>query len=92
MSILVSDQALVERIQELAEEKKQSPEQVIAAAIDIYAPKQPNDGESFWESIIGLGSSGDPTLAERDEEVLAEDIDPIRGWGSPSDDTNINRH
>jgi hypothetical protein len=88
MSILVSDEALVERIQELAKKEKQSPEQVIAAAIDIYAPKQPNSGDGFWESIIGLGSSGDPTLAERDEEILAEDIDPVRGWGSPSDDTD----
>ena len=92
MGILISDTELVERIQELAEEQKQSPQEVIAAAIEIYASKQERDENGFWESIIGLGSSGDPTFAERDEEILAEDIDPIRGWGSPSDDTDTTRH
>lgn len=92
MGILISDVALIERIQELADESKKSPEEIIAAAIETYAPKQTNDGNGFWESIVGLGSSGDPTLAERDEENLAEDIDTIRGWGSLSDDTDTDRH
>jgi hypothetical protein len=92
MSILISNEELVERIQEIAEERKQSPEEVIAAAIASYAPKRNSNSKAFWESIRGIGNSGDPTLAERDEEILAEDIDPIRGWGSLSDNTDTDRH
>lgn len=92
MSILISDQALIEVIQELAEEKKQSPEEVVAAAIAAYAAQSVENGDSFWESIIGIGNSGDPTFAERDEEILAGSNDPIRGWGSPDETNDSNRH
>lgn len=90
MSILISNEALIEVIQELAEEKKQSPEEVVAAAIAVYAAQSAETGDSFWESIIGMGNSGDPTFAERDEEILAESNDPIRGWGSPDEATTSN--
>jgi hypothetical protein len=92
MSILISDQKLLDLIHEAAEEKKQSPEQVVAAAIEAYTSKKSDDSDRFWDSIIGLGASGDPTFAERDEEILAQDVDPIRGWGSSSDDADLYRH
>lgn len=92
MSILISDKKLLELIEEAAKEKKQSPEQVIAAAIVAYTSQKSDDSDRFWESIIGLGNSGDPTFAERDEEILAEDVDPIRGWGLRDDDADTNRH
>jgi len=30
--------------------------------------------------FIGMGHSGDPTLAQRVDEILAAEIDPIEGW------------
>ncbi len=42
--------------------------------------EQVKSGSEFLLSIAGLGE-GEARLAERDEEILAEEIDPIRGWG-----------
>ena len=92
MSILITDPDLLDRIQTVADAQQQTPEQVVAAAIVAYTSQSSDNGDQFWDSIIGLGSSGDPTFAERDEEILAEDIDPIRGWGTPSGDADPNRH
>ena len=35
---------------------------------------------AFLLSIAGIGSSVEDDLAERDEEILANEIDPIHGW------------
>lgn len=42
---------------------------------------QPN----FLLSIAGLGSSGETDISEQDEEILAEEIDPIYGWTNDRD-------
>lgn len=34
----------------------------------------------FLLSIAGIGQA-EEDLSERDEEILASEIDPIRGWG-----------
>lgn len=34
----------------------------------------------FLLAIAGIGA-GEADLAERDEEILAREIDPVRGWG-----------
>lgn len=39
----------------------------------------PGTGSSFLLAIAGIGA-GEETLSERDEEILAREIDPIRGW------------
>ncbi len=39
------------------------------------------NGASFLLAIAGLGASGAQDLSERAEEILANEIDPIRGWG-----------
>src|SRR5687768_2350393 len=44
------------------------------------APKQRKTGVEFLLAITGLGSSEETDLSERVEEVLANEIDPIRGW------------
>ncbi|MBW4581599.1 MAG: DUF2281 domain-containing protein [Tildeniella nuda ZEHNDER 1965/U140] len=40
------------------------------------AAPQPN----FLLSIAGLGTSGETTVSERDEAILANEIDPLHGW------------
>jgi len=42
---------------------------------------QTMSGSAFLLSIAGLDSSDEVNLAERDEEILANEIDPVRGWG-----------
>ncbi|GEM_PF-1362427 len=39
----------------------------------------------FLLTIAGLGSSGQGDVAEHDEEILAAEIDPRRGWGLERD-------
>jgi hypothetical protein len=38
-------------------------------------------GVEFLLSIAGQGESGESDISERDEEILASEVDPIRGWG-----------
>jgi len=40
---------------------------------------QAASGSEFLLSIAGLGTA-DEHLSEQDEEILAEEIDPVRGW------------
>ena len=40
---------------------------------------EPN-ASSFLLAISGLGSSGQPDISERDEEILRNEIDPVHGW------------
>ncbi|WP_271254485.1 hypothetical protein [Pseudanabaena sp. Chao 1811] len=35
---------------------------------------------SFLLSIAGLGASNEKDISERDEEILANEVNPIRGW------------
>lgn len=43
-------------------------------------PKPIKTGRGFLLAIAGIGK-GEEDLSERDEEILAQEIDPIRGWG-----------
>ena len=42
--------------------------------------KKSSSGSGFLEAIAGLGASGEGDISERDEEILAVEIDPIYGW------------
>ncbi|MBW4672785.1 MAG: hypothetical protein KME52_01685 [Desmonostoc geniculatum HA4340-LM1] len=44
-----------------------------------------NHKSSFLMSIAGLGTSGETDISERDEDILKDEIDPLRGWGLKSD-------
>jgi hypothetical protein len=37
-------------------------------------------GIEFLYAIAGLGASNEHDVSERDEEILASEVDPIRGW------------
>lgn len=41
---------------------------------------QPAAGSAFLLSIAGIGASTETDLSERDEEILANEVDPLRGW------------
>jgi antitoxin (DNA-binding transcriptional repressor) of toxin-antitoxin stability system len=43
------------------------------------------DTAPFLLTIAGLGSSGQGDVAEHDEDILAAEIDPRRGWGLERD-------
>jgi len=48
----------------------------------VNEPIEPaTDSSTFLLSLVGLGTCDETDLAERDEEILAAEIDPIRGWG-----------
>jgi hypothetical protein len=36
-------------------------------------------------TIAGLGNSGQADVSETDEAILRSELDPIRGWGGPSE-------
>ena len=44
-------------------------------------------GKDFLLSIAGLGESGETDISERDEEILAQEVDPIKGWSSTKQPT-----
>lgn len=37
-------------------------------------------GKDFLLSIAGLGESDETDVSERDEEILAQEVNPISGW------------
>ncbi len=81
MNIQIVDQDLVEQIEQIAAIEQRTPEQIVADALRLYtfqAPKVP--GVEFLLSIAGQGHSGETDISERDEEILAVEIDPVRGW------------
>lgn len=45
------------------------------------SPDQSNPSSSFLLSIAELGFTEEDDISERDEELLANEIDSIRGWG-----------
>jgi hypothetical protein len=45
------------------------------------------DSSAFLMSLVGIGTCDETDLSIRDEEILAAEIDPIRGWGLQEKDT-----
>jgi Protein of unknown function (DUF2281) len=41
---------------------------------------------NFLLSVAGLGTSAEKDISERDENILAKEIDSIRGWSLHSDE------
>ncbi|MBN3871422.1 hypothetical protein [Nostoc sp. JL33] len=44
-----------------------------------------NHKSSFLMSIAGLGASTENNISERDEDILKNEIDPVRGWSLKAD-------
>jgi len=45
---------------------------------EVESPESP--GSAFLLSIANLGAADEDDISERDEEILVNEIDPIRGW------------
>lgn len=81
MNIQIVDQELVRQIEQLAVAEHRSPEQIVADALRLYAGQtQKMPGVEFLLSIAGQGHSGETDISERDEAILASEIDSVRGW------------
>ena len=52
---------------------------------EMRTPKM--TGQECLLSIAGLGQSGETDISERDEEILAQEVDPIQGWGVRVDES-----
>jgi hypothetical protein len=86
----VLDISTIER-QKLLETVRDLPEEVLvelASFLDYLRYKSAqrremnNHSASFLAAVAGLGNSGQQDISERDEEILRNEIDPVRGWGS----------
>ena len=44
-----------------------------------YIAQDDKQKSEFLFSIVGIGEA-EEDLSERDEEILSEEIDPVRGW------------
>lgn len=84
------DISTIER-QKLLETVRDLPEEVLvelASFLDYLRYKSAqrremnNHSASFLAAVAGLGNSGQQDISERDEEILRNEIDPVRGWGS----------
>ena len=83
MGIQILDEKLVEQIERIARQERCPEEQVVARAIHLYEKEaRVTNASAFLLSIAKLGKSGQEDTAERDEEILASEIDPIRGWSA----------
>lgn len=91
MEIVISDERIVERINQLADQLQQTPEEIVAEALEQFSPPAASNTKSFWNAIRGIGESGEPYLAENVKKVLKDDADPIEGWGKSNDDEGIDR-
>lgn len=91
MGIVISDQRVIERLNQLADQLQQTPEEIVAEALEQFSPPATSNTKAFWNAIRGIGESGDPSLAENIKDILKSDVDPIEGWNKPNDDESIDR-
>jgi hypothetical protein len=73
---------VLHKIEELAEQEKRTPSEIVADALQLYKAqkKKKMSGVEFLLSIAGQGKSGQNDVSERDEEILASEVDPVLGW------------
>lgn len=79
---VIQRQQLIETISNLPEELLFE----LASFLDYlnYKTRQQEEINSspsaFLTSVTGLGNSGQQDISIRDEEILREEIDPVKGW------------
>lgn len=83
MSIVLSDQELTQRIEELAKRRGTTPEKIVAEAMQTLESRADEQATNFWTAIRGLGDSGDPDLAHHLRQILRQEVDEIEGWLEP---------
>ena len=75
---IMADEALLLDARHLAQQQGMTFTALLQDALREYiaAHRPPRRLPEF----VGLGHSSEPNVAERDEEILAAEIDPIEGW------------
>ncbi|MTJ50952.1 DUF2281 domain-containing protein [Dolichospermum sp. UHCC 0259] len=79
---------LTKNREQIIESIKTLPEDSLTELINFvdYLPYKATEKQSqktsrnFLLSIAALGNSVEKDVSERDEEILANEVDPIRGW------------
>jgi hypothetical protein len=90
MSIQLVDEKLIHQIKEIAAQEQRLPEQIVSDALKMYLARHRKvPGISFLLSISGQSESDEDDISERDEEILANEVDSIHGWsvGEASEDS-----
>jgi hypothetical protein len=54
--------------------------------VDTNETKTEPPYNSFLLSIVGLGASTEKDVSERDEGILASEVNPIHGWSLRADE------
>ena len=73
-------QKLIQTIQELPEETLHELDDFIGYLQYKKHKQSSAPDKAFLFAIMGIGESDETDLSVRDEEILAQEIDPIRGW------------
>ena len=89
---VVLEPDVLQKIEELAGNEKRTPSEIVADALELYqsqkksheshekSQKKKLSDIEFLYAIAGLGRSNEDDVSERDEEILASEVHPIRGW------------
>ena len=86
-TIMAEEDTLLE-LKAIAQRQGKSTSQVIREALAEYVVTHRAEGrhKNPLLALVGLGeSNGETDVSERAEEILAAEIDPIRGWSLRDD-------
>jgi metal-responsive CopG/Arc/MetJ family transcriptional regulator len=86
-TIMADEDTLLE-LKAIAQRQGKSTSQVIREALVKYvvAHRAEKQHKNPLLALVGLGkSNGETDVSERAEEILAAEIDPIRGWSLRDD-------
>ncbi len=88
MSLVISDERLVQKIIAIADQEQRTPEEVIADAVHLYAerrarkqePTEKVPGVTFLLAVAGLGQSGETDVSHRVKEIVGAEIQRKYGF------------
>jgi predicted transcriptional regulator len=85
-TIMADEDTLLE-LKAIAQRQGKSTSQVIREALAEYVVTHRSEGrhKNPLLALAGLGESGETDISEHDEEILAAEIDPTRGWSLRDD-------
>ena len=84
----MADEGTLLELKAIAQRQGKSASQVIREALAEYVVTHRAEGrhKNPLLALVGLGESdGETDVSERAEEILAAEIDPIRGWSLRDD-------
>jgi metal-responsive CopG/Arc/MetJ family transcriptional regulator len=85
---IMADEGTLLELKAIAQRQGKSTSQVIREALAEYVVTHRADGrhKNPLLALVGLGESdGETDVSERAEEILAAEIDPVRGWSYRDD-------